>query len=178
MNLNDALSWLNEYEKNQEVNDDFCHITKQKIKNKMELSCGHAFEYEAIFNHLCSTQLSNHSYHKCPYCRTKHDLYIPYHESGISIDRKIRPSFFKNNYVKCEYVYKSGKKKGDTCSQSGHYFTCGQYCFQHKSIMEKRSLNNDITCIQQLKNGNPCKCKVFDMKEQLCKRHYNLKNKY
>ena len=50
MNLNDALSWLNEYEKNQEVIDDFCHITKEKIKNKMTLSCGHAFEYEAILN--------------------------------------------------------------------------------------------------------------------------------
>jgi hypothetical protein len=179
MKLNDALDWLNHNE-NLQVHEysNICYITKQPIQDRIELACGHAFEYDSLLNHLIVTQRSVYSHHTCPYCRIKHNMYIPYHEGAVVVDRKYRSYMFKNNYIKCDYTFKSGKRKGESCNDCGHSFACGNYCFRHKSIIEKRKIKNTSCCKQLLKNGNPCTCIVFDLDDMLCKRHYNLKNKY
>ena len=38
--------------------------------------------------------------------------------------------------------------------------------------LKKKETQN--ICTKILKNGNRCKCKVFDDETRLCKRHYNL----
>lgn len=177
MNLNDAMKWLNEY--NSEVKDtcSTCYITKQPIEHEIQLKCSHSFEYNALLNHLFASQ-RNSKYHVCPYCRAKHDLFIPYYQtSGI---QKIKPSVFNNNYLKCSHNYCHGKNKGKQCQSPGHIFNNGTYCFKHKNIRRRKQKENTDSkeiCKQTLKNGKPCSCKVFDSESGFCKRHYNLKNK-
>ena len=47
-----------------------------------------------------------------------------------------------------------------------------------KQIEKKQQhTHTDEICTQILKNGKPCKCKIYDKTTKLCKRHFNLKNK-
>ena len=189
MNLSEALCWASNIEQ-EPPSDICCYITKQPIQYEMKLKCGHSFEYDALVKHFRKTQLSS-SKHICPYCRSCFSLSIPYHEEGLdkTINRSLfRHSMFKNNYLNCSYIYTSGKQKGNSCQDCGHYFKKGIYCSKHeKQIMKKeerekyKKINSKPDtiepCKQILKNGNPCKCKLFDINAQLCKRHYNLNNK-
>ena len=166
-------------EHNSKIENDVttCYITKEPIKHEIKLKCSHSFEYSALLNHLFETQ-RNSRYHICPYCRTKHEWFIPYYETcGI---QKIKPSIFNNNYLKCSHHFCHGKNKGKQCESSGHVFDNGIYCFKHKNIRKRSkkstALQKEI-CKQTLKNGKPCSCKVFDIESGFCKRHYNLKNK-
>lgn len=179
MKLNDALKWLEEEEKEEEKEEDkdvqeSCFITKQPIVYNITLPCGHAFEYDALFQNLMYTQ-KKHNYHTCPYCRSTFSSFIPYYETNII--RKYRHALFKNNYLKCSYIYKSGKKKGCSCDHEGHLFKSGKYCFRHKRQMDMKQVLNIHVCSATLRNGKSCSCKVFDTESQLCKRHFNLKNK-
>lgn len=177
MNLNDAMNWLNEHNSKIENDVTTCYITKEPIKYEIKLKCSHSFEYSALLNHLFKTQ-RNSRYHICPYCRTKHDWFIPYYETcGI---QNIKPSIFNNNYLKCSHHFCHGKNKGKQCESSGHIFDNGIYCFKHKNIRKRSKKSNALQteiCKQTLKNGKPCSCKVFDIESGFCKRHYNLKNK-
>ena len=157
-----------------------CYITKEPIQHEMKLKCGHSFEYIAIFKHLMKTQ-KNATIHICPYCRSDYPLFIPYNEEiqNFKPYNRSRALLFKNNYLSCSYRFVHGKRKGLCCNNHAHFFKSGIYCFQHeKQLSKKLNLAKDIHyCTQTLKNGNPCKYKVFDTDSQLCKRHYNLKNK-
>ena len=184
MNLNDAMKWLetHELQHSKETsaieNRQVCFITKEPIKHEIQLKCMHCFEYDAILNHLLVTQKSL-KYHICPYCRKKHDLFIPYYESTSL--KNINPTnrIFSNNYLTCVHIFKHGSKKGTTCTNNGHCFSSGNYCFTHHKQIEKKQqhTHTDEICTQILKNGKPCKCKIYDKTTKLCKRHFNLKNK-
>ena len=172
MKLNDALEWLeNEVVSSQ---DNTCAITKQPIQYNIALHCSHVFEYDALFQNLITTQ-KRHDYHVCPYCRKKFDGFIPYYETNMA--RKYRPAMFKNDYLKCSHVYKSGKKKNCPCENHGQKFKNGIFCYRHKRQQDMKQVFEINVCSATLKSGKPCSCKVFDSESQLCKRHLNLRNK-
>jgi hypothetical protein len=173
MNLHDALKWLDE-ETNTNNVEDTCFITKQPIQHKITLPCSHSFEYDALYQNLIHTQKRYH-YHKCPYCRTKFDGFIPYYETNQV--RKFVPSMFKHNYMKCSYIFKSGKNKNCQCTKEGHLFKNGTYCLRHKRQKDMELVVSIHVCKATLKNGKTCTCNVFDKETHLCKRHFNLKNK-
>lgn len=185
MKLSDALLWAEEQETNAIVSKEedhvdndvpLCMITKQLIQHKMTLKCGHSFEYSALYQNYAQNQ-KKFKYHYCPYCRQWFPLFIPFHEEALSFTPKSY-TMFSNNYLTCQYVYKSGIKKGCVCARSAHVFKSGIYCTQHRN--KKEVENRDVVvhlCKQTLKNGKPCSCKVYDEESGLCKRHYNIKNK-
>lgn len=178
MKLSDALLWVEEEDKNiDDVEEiDICMITKQSIIHKMTLKCGHSFEYSALYQNYMKNQI-RYKRHVCPYCRQSFPQFIPYNENALSF----KPSsytLFTNDYLKCQYIYKSGKKKGCMCSKNAHIFKNGVYCSQHKKKSEQKETQKTYKiCKQTLRNGNPCKCFVYDIESCLCKRHYNLKDK-
>ena len=169
MKLSDALLWA---EDENTVNDNVCLITKEKIKNEIKLPCGHIFEYDALLNNFLNTIGPKIFYmHKCPYCRTEHNGFIPYYKT----DKNHDINQFKrtnNTYFKCSHVFKGGKNKGNNCTSCAHKFENGIYCIKHYSYYNK--LQNKPRCSKILKNGNRCKCNVFDKETKLCKRHFNL----
>lgn len=194
MNLNNALFWL---DNNIVDENDICLITKLPIQNKITLQCNHSFEYNALFNHLLQTQKKNNLFHKCPYCRNIYNNYIPYYETNVNnyheaylsepkfnfiLDKNnnVNKVFFKNNYLKCTYKYKSGKNKGCLCKNTAHNYLNGQYCNQHNNIINKNNAKvkkeEKGRCCKILKNGNQCKLKIYDEERKLCKRHCNMDN--
>ena len=103
----------------------------------------------------------------CPMCAS--------HAQGLL--RKYRPAMFKNDYLKCSHVYKSGKKKNCPCENHGQKFKNGIFCYRHKRQQDMKQVFEINVCSATLKSGKPCSCKVFDSESQLCKRHLNLRNK-
>lgn len=183
MNLNDALSWFDSLEEEDETPR--CYITKQPMKHEITLKCGHSFEYNALLTHFFTTK-KNSAQHVCPYCRSCFSLFIPYHEEACSLrndSNNMRMSVFKNDYLTCKYTYVSGKKKNTKCNRMGHHYKNGIYCPCHNKQLvaaekkKQEQIFDVVSCTQTLKNGKPCMCKEFDIKTHLCKRHYNLKNK-
>ncbi len=175
MNLNDALHWLETQQQNEIIDvDNTCTITKQQIQYKIQLPCGHAFEYDALYQNLMATQ-KKYDYHICPYCRKGFHSFIPYYETDMI--RKYRHGIFRNNYLKCSHVYKSGKNKNCPCENHGHQFKQGIFCYRHKRQHDINRVFNIKVCTATLKSGKPCSCNMFDEESQLCKRHFNLRNK-
>ena len=167
MKLNDALLWAESYN-NEDTN---CLITKQPIRNQIQLSCGHVLEYDALLNNYLNVDKNtNFNKHSCPYCRKKMEGFIPFYETTNII---IEQSKFKNNnYLTCDYLFKSGKNKNNKCGNCANKYNIGIYCKKHMDYLKKKGTQN--ICTKILKNGNRCKCKVFDDETRLCKRHYNL----
>lgn len=135
---------------------------------------------------------------KCPYCRYIQPKLLPYVKipgnttlfHGVTF-----PVKYRMGRIKCPCILKSGKRKGEICGRD-----CDKaegYCNIHlKSIKNKedkekqnkktkikkgKSVDNKkiIGCSCILKSGKrkgePCNLKVF--KDNLCKRHFNLKQK-
>jgi len=175
MKLNEVLVWLDTQEK-KNMGQETCFITKEPIQHKMTLQCNHSFEYNALYTYYIKNQKRFNS-HQCPYCRQSFPLFIPFNEKAMTDVPKVR-NCFANNYITCSYIFKNGEKKGCVCNKPGHIFKEGHYCFRHKPRINKNERVGPMEiCKQTLKNGNPCSCKVYDKDSQLCKRHYNLKNK-
>ena len=180
MKLEDALKWFDEIEDNDD-NIEVCPITKEPIINKITLSCGHSFEYYSLFNELIKNNCST-KYHKCPYCRTKTEGFIPYYDIPSMKNYytvKGRLSNFNNNYLKCQHIFCSGKKKGQQCQKCAHQFEQGQYCFSHKCKNSKikshdNKSKNKVQCSKILKNG--CQCKKYCSKDndKYCYIHAKL----
>lgn len=174
MNLKDALKWLNE---NETEDKNICYITKMPIKNEIKLECGHSYEYEALHEYLINDQ-DKYNTHNCPYCRRIFPNFIPFYETD-NINKLSNEKLYNNTYLTCQYIYKSGKKKNTCCNKYAHKFTKGIYCFNHhNNILKKEQKildNSNNICIQKLKNGKPCKCKIYDNETNLCKRHFNIK---
>lgn len=140
MKLEDALLWVEnecqENSKDTEETQEICPITKQPIQNKVTLSCGHSFEYIALFTETKRCR----KYHKCPYCRRVYEHYIPYYDleemRTLGEDEAIG-RYFKNNYLKCSHVFKSGKRKGECCGKTAHKFGDKILCTAHSLNIRK-----------------------------------------
>ena len=134
MKLDDALKWFHENENNHELDtnkSDICPITKQCIKHKITLFCGHNFEYYALYEETKHIR----TMHKCPYCRRVYPNYIPFYDIDEMSDVKNKERIsckFKNDYITCSHIFKSGKNKGNCCNKMGHDFGGKYYCMAHK----------------------------------------------
>lgn len=188
MKLEDALNWVeNELidDNNGENNTEYCPITKQPIQHKITLSCGHTFEYIALYKETYRFR----NRHKCPYCRQIFPNYIPYYDieeiKTYEKDNKCLGRNFKNNYLTCNYVFKSGKNKGKCCGKIAHNFGGNILCISHyknklkeqnagKSENKKPELKDENRCTYILKNGSTCKnCKSKIIKDtEYCTMHH------
>lgn len=181
MKLQDALLWYDDNTTNEE--EKICLITKQPIQHEIILKCNHCFEYDALLKYYIKT-ISPYLTHCCPYCRMKHDGFIPLYESCDFINTIYEPDrkrYFKNNsYITCDYCLKSGKNKGVICGKVGHKYSKGNYCTRHHNLILKSNTKNAlpvVSCCKILKSGCQCKNKMFDEETGFCKRHLNLNNK-
>ena len=175
-------------EDKSDINDNKCLITNDELtENNVKMYCGHRFNYipliEEFINQKCNksyyevTHLSRFDL-KCPYCRHIQKGTIPYHSHLY--EKKINginwpPSKLSlNNY--CKGVFKSGKRKGQTCNKR----CLNEFCKMHSKKKEVATKDN-VLCIQVLKSGKRkgqtcnCKCKTEDSKKnKLCKRHLKI----
>ena len=160
-----------------------CLITGEKLtQNHIKLKCKHTFNYTPLINEIknqkkhSNLEVTNLRLYqiKCPYCRgiqngiLKFDEEFPEKIAGINWP----PSkVYKGNL--CPSIFKSGKRKGETCNKS-----CVEtHCPRHKKS------HNMISCKQLLKSGQRkgemcgCKCIKEENKNLFkCGRHLKSKD--
>lgn len=174
--LEEFNNLLNLKDDNNE-DEDVCLISHETLtENNIKLYCGHCFNYEPLLNEIKYQKLNNNPLEirklkineiKCPYCRKIQNKLLPCY--GAKFYGVNHPDKYCMKPFKCSYVFKSGKNKGHVCNKDSIY----TFCNKHKNI--KQDLN---TCTQILKSGKnagkECSCKIFQ--DNLCKRHYKIKN--
>lgn len=175
--FNKQLYMMMAEEEKIEENEKVCLITNNKLTdNYIKLSCNHTFNYEAIFNevkkqkikynHLEVTRLKKNQI-KCPYCRTIQNGLLPYVEGFEKIKYVNCPPKLEFLPNKCNYIFASGKKKGQSCGKG-----CSKdYCTTHEKIMLKRK--------KKLleKNEKQLTKELLKEKKMLEKQHKQLLNK-
>lgn len=173
MKWSEALQWLDEVDdtQNSEISDngDVCLIGRHPIEHKLELPCGHSFEYINLFRAL-THDLRNGKYrvvspyYSCPYCRKKHDGFIPYYDIPEMQSYKSnlnRYHGFKNNILTCTHTLVSGKNKGKKCGKCAHRYMQGDFCkAHHNHVVKHKSTTkpkyDGPLCGHLCKNGKKC----------------------
>lgn len=164
-------------EEENEINDENnCLITKMPLeKDHVKLLCGHSFNYEAIYNEVKQQKRHNPldiSYLKvyqlkCPYCRNIQNKLLPL-IGQCSVYGVNAPDKYTMKPNLCAYIFKSGKRKGETCNKHCYQKMCKchlKYLYQ----LEKKEVCNSIL-VSGKNKGKECGCKIF--KDGLCKRHH------
>ena len=141
--LNDELN-----KKENDHKENICLISKEPLeKIHIKLSCNHVFNYESIFNEVVKQKLKKNYKEtqklsryeiKCPYCRNVENKLLPHNPSFDKIklvnwppDKSMESPYLKE---KCEYIFKSGKKKGNYCGKA-----CNEkYCKSHFAYIKRR----------------------------------------
>jgi hypothetical protein len=181
---------LNKLDSDNEEYDNTCLLTKLPLdKNNITLSCGHTFNFEPLFKEVCNQKNTTHfeitklkiNQIKCPYCRQKQDKLLPYvklHNKMTYINGVNSPMHLCMEFHKCDYLFKSGKNKGNICSKSAYHDVTGCYCNSHHTIIYKKQAIDKIEhklCNAVLKSGKrrgeACGGKIHDTDATCCKRH-------
>lgn len=130
---------------NTEDEDKACLITKDPLEtHAITLPCSHTFNYVAIYRSVLKEKLSkvNPKQIKCPYCRISHNGVLPYYDRagvsklpGVNSGGSVLPCF------PCDWVYLSGKKKGEKCTSPANALSHGFFCNTHarQSMLQKTS---------------------------------------
>jgi|TARA_B100000795_G_scaffold269484_1_gene258997 hypothetical protein len=159
-----------------------CLITGEKLEsNYVKLACTHTFNYTPLINEIKNqkthsnlevTSLKTYEV-KCPYCRGIQKGVIKFDEEFAEKIQGVNwpPSkMYKGNI--CTAVFKSGKRKNETCGKA----CVDTYCTRHTKF------KNNITCKQLLKSGQRkgemcgCNCVGVENKELFkCGRHLKVK---
>ena len=179
--------------KNESENNNLCLISKQPLEdNFVTLECNHKFNYLPLFyevkrqksstnvsNNLETTKLKLYEI-KCPYCRHIQPKILPYVKipGNLTISYGVTfPVKYRMDRIKCPSVLKSGKRKGEMCGRD-----CDKsegFCNIHLKSIKNKENKKLIGCKCILKSGKrkgeTCNIKIFN--DNLCKRHYNLKQK-
>lgn len=135
-----------EIKNSKEDEHETCLIDGSRIDENtcIVLHCGHKFNYISLLNDVQEDKLSrskNYSYYsysqtrlndnqlRCPYCRQIQENILPYFPDVYS--KKIRgvnyPLSLSMGKNKCNYVFKSGKNKGQTCGRKCYRNQCHQH---------------------------------------------------
>ena len=108
---------------------------------------------------------------KCPYCRKIHNNLLPF-----DVDNKIRgvncPEKYCMSFLKCNYIFKSGKNKGLQCDKD--VITINKkYCKKHfkdETIIVDNKLLSEYTVVKLKEILREKKLKISGNKAELIKR--------
>ncbi len=186
----------------EEDNDNKCLISDMPLnKIHITLSCGHKFNYMPLYYDVVQQKsfknrgveivhLSQNQF-KCPYCRKIQNQLLPYLPDESDQILKLKgvnaPDRATMKLNKCPHVFKSGKRKGQTCNCP----TNDKYCKAHSKLqcnMVVSETNNTgskepvKSCSAIIKSGprkgQQCGCMKIHFNPHdnnyYCKRHYNM----
>jgi hypothetical protein len=185
-------------QKNDEAFDNICLLTNMPLEeNFITLSCGHKFNYMAIYTETCNQKKVNYldiapsRYNeiKCPYCRTSTKNLLPYYcRYNVNKIRGVNiPSKYSLKLHECEYIYKSGKSSGYKCNNCAFLSDKGTLCNTHfkttwnkkqkclkntdhtsSAPEENKYQNMPVRVLKDILRAN--KCKVGGLKMELVAR--------
>lgn len=157
INLWDEINKLElNYETNINNNIEKCLLTNEPLTmNYIKLPCNHKFNYIPLYNEIYQLKIT-HKYNHfdkykldkyqiyCPYCRQVYNNLLPY----IPIYKKDKVNLITHPvehslpFKKCEYIIKSGKKKG-ICNSNGFETEIGNRCNTHWKLYEKQKMKQE-----------------------------------
>lgn len=162
--------------------ENVCLISQELLdsKDKIQLSCGHSFNLNNLFNEVYrqkkvinvkETQRLKIFQIKCPYCRRIHDNLLPYVDGYDKIYGVNSPTKYCMYLNECKAVLKSGKRRGEICGKKCN----SEFCKVHT---KKEACESEINCIAILKSGKRkgLQCKSNVKKEGYCMLHYKKIN--
>ena len=189
----DFYKELNEVEE-KFLDKDICLITKQPLfENSIKFSCGHTFNYSAIFNEVFKQKYALALYSNvktktfvCPYCREPQNQLLPYYPEynfqqilGINTDD---PNFslVRDKYNNLVYAHTIMYCKGSCVFQLGetgclntsvltHKPTNKTYCCMHMKQIKKQFIVEE-----KLKQKMELKAKVDLEKKKLAEEKKKL----
>ena len=162
-----------------------CLITnKTLVDNYITLNCNHKFNYDAIFNEVVNQKTRYNPNEvaklhmneiKCPYCRQITTNILP-HIPCITSSRKIIgvtiPTKFALPHKTCNWKFKTGKNKGNTCGNAGFSSEHGDLCEKHWNSKNKTKKLESIEWTDKMQKLYET-TNVVDLREQL--RNRNMK---
>lgn len=186
----ELLNILNEPSLNDNL-DESCLIDGSPLENThIKLKCSHKFNYYNIFNEIkCQKTKQNHNETqrlkrkqiKCPYCRNVQNGILPHIEGYEKIKYVNTPEKYVMKNNNCNYLFKSGKRKGQPCSKDCFYEKCKQHLKvkkQNKKVIYSYPVlpppNRCKHLFEKGKNkGNYCACKLKKQYEKngWCGKH-------
>ena len=133
-----------------------CLITYAELEeNHITLTCGHKFNYLPLYHEVVKQKSGSHletaylslNQIKCPYCRTKTNKLLPHicHPEVVSKRGVNYPTKYCMTLHTCDWIYKSGKRKGATCGRDAISGEAGIYCKMHHNLSDKKDLKQQKT---------------------------------
>jgi hypothetical protein len=154
----DFWSELANDEHDTTVTDDHCLLTQESLTlNYITMPCGHKYNYIPICKEISNIKAPrdhNYSYGVkldikqsfCPYCRKSFDKLLPKIPCIDYVPDKFVCS--STNYIdhrECQYVFHSGKRKGQCCAKKNAFDTKhGAFCSQHACMKQKSKTTTKI----------------------------------
>lgn len=146
-----------------------CLISGETLcRNTITLPCNHAFNYLPLYQEVHAQKKGN-NYDtnpvgtfqiKCPYCRRKTDRVLPYIPiEGITerIKGVTGPESHCMSHKSCSWVFKRGKKVGQSCGKNAFETDYGELCELHwkhtsKTFSEPQDWTEEMqTCFKKYK---------------------------
>jgi len=167
-----------------------CLITSNPLeKIYITLTCNHKFNYEPLLNEVIQQKKKRNTLEtqrlrlneiKCPYCRRIQFKLLPCFKDSIEVYGVNYPKKYCMELFKCDYVFKSGKRKGETCNKGCNEKMCNQHMKQELNKKKAKELKPPITYCKAIvksgdrakKLGNKAHCLNSCKKEGYCMMHY------
>ena len=144
---------LNSEDSDNDYDLNNCLISGDPLKiNHITLNCNHKFNYFDLYNEVLKQKTKTNYLEiinlkineiKCPYCRHITPNLLPYLDlEGVEMVKGVNcPSKFCLSLFKCDYKFKSGKRKNCSCGKDAWKFDNGWYCNNHLAIVNGNSQN-------------------------------------
>lgn len=162
----DFWSELANDEPTSPVTDDYCLLTHEPLTlNYITMPCGHKYNYVAICKEISNMKAPKTYYYNngvklaknqtfCPYCRNIFNQLLPKIPCTDFVPAKYVCS--ATNHIEhrtCQYVFQSGKRKGECCSKKNAFDTeNGSFCLKHAKSKKRcvtKSKNNSIIAMNE-----------------------------
>ena len=165
------------------VTDDHCLLTQEPLTlNYITMPCGHKYNYVAICKEISNMKSPKTYYYNsgiklarnqtfCPYCRKIFNQLLPKIPWTDFVPAKYVCS--STNHIEhrtCQYVFQSGKRKGECCGKKNAFDTKdGSFCSQHACSKKKSKAKTKKITITLDEEGKKIwkKYKVNELKDLL-----------
>jgi hypothetical protein len=173
---------------NDEDKNNICLLSTMPLdNNKITLPCNHSFNFIPLYKEVCNQKISNKfnvrklgsTEIKCPYCRQISDKLLPHvllNDEMTYIKGVNTPMETCMDFKHCNYMFKSGKNKGNMCYKTGFYTSTGCYCTNHHTQISNTQKSKQSKCLCKVilksgkRKGEECGLTVKDT-NQYCTRH-------
>ena len=141
--------------------------------NAITTPCNHSFNFIPLYSELLQQKYKGSNL-ECPYCRTIHiNTVLPHvkiHKGMVYKNGINQPIEYCLPFHICEYIFCSGKHKGNQCGSTAYITSNGKYCASHQKTViiqkEKELVKKENNILKQEQKETEQKLKDDDKKQK------------